>query len=259
MNLFNENIDIESLLLNGFRDNHINFTDLVLLAKNYYWNQNYKKIKINILLIEYCKKWDKNFNEIIDRKIIKDAINNGIKRKIKNDKEINIYKEEIELIENIGDFKYQKIAFIMLFLSKLNHNDNSKYFNLNRDKDAQVIKLSRTNISKKEYKFLLQVLEERKFIFVIDPERYLRNYHQVLYARKEGELVFSINSNDNIIQKYIDYYGGEFYYCFNCGKKVIKKYRQRHNLCDDCYQIFRKSIINENSKKYYKNNKILYS
>jgi hypothetical protein len=258
MNSFNENSDIENLLSNGFKDNRINFNDLVLLTKNYFWNNGYKKVKINILLVEYSKKWDKNFNEVSDRKIIKDAINNGTKRNIRNAKEISIYKEEIELIENIGDFKYQKIAFIMLFLSKLNHNDNSEYYNLSRDKDAQVIKLSRTNISKKEYKFLLQVLEERRFIFAIKPGKNERNYEQILYGRKEGEVVFTVSDN-NAIQEYVDYYGGEFYYCSNCGKKVIKKYRQKHTLCNDCYQDLRKSTINENSKKYYKNNKILYS
>jgi hypothetical protein len=233
--LSNEKTNIENLLVNGFKNNHINFNDLLLLAKNYYWNEKYKKVKITSLVIDFCKKWDKDFNEVIDRKIVKDAINAGIKSNLRQDKEVNFYKEEIELIETIGDFKYQKIAFIMLYLSKLGHREDSKFYNLDRDKDAKVIKLSETNISKKEYKFLLQLLRERNLISTIDPkDKY--NYNQVLYAKSDGEIVFSISDLNNVIQNYIDYYGGEVFYCSNCGKKSFRKYRQKRDLCDDCYQ-----------------------
>jgi predicted RNA-binding Zn-ribbon protein involved in translation (DUF1610 family) len=248
MNSFNENCDIENLLANGFKDNRINFNDLALLTKKYYWNDGYKKSKITDLLVEFSKKWDKNFNEIIDRKTIKDAVNNGMKRNIRNAKEINIYKEEIELIENIGDFKYQKIAFIMLFLSKMNHSEDSEFYNLSRDKDALVIKLSQANISKKEYKFLLQVLEERKFIFVVKPGKNEKNYEQILYAKKEGEVVFAVGDN-NAVQKYVDYYGGEFFYCSNCGKKVMRKTNNQY-LCGDCWKEKRRTDIRKSVNKF---------
>ena len=253
MNSFND--DINNLLLNGFKDSRINYNDLILLVQNYCWNDGYKKTKINTLLVEYCKKWDNDYNEVIDRKIIKDAINAGVKRNIKNAKEINIYKEEIELIENIGDFKYQKLAFTMLFLSKLAHNLNSQFYNLDRSKDALVIKLSQVNISKKEYKFLLTYLNELGMIFPVDPERRLNNYHQILYARKEGELVFSFRSNDdNVIQKYIDYYGGELIYCLNCKKKTIRK-GSHHLLCDECWKIHRSEKREIYNKDYYDSKK----
>jgi hypothetical protein len=233
--LSNEETNIENLLLNGFKNNHINFNDLLLLAKNYYWNDKHKKIKITSLVVGFCKKWDKDFNEVIDRKIVKDAINAGIKSILKHDKEINFYKEEIDLIETIGDFKYQKIAFIMLYLSKMGHKEESQFYNLDRKKDSQVIKLSETNISRKEYKFLLQLLRERNLLFTIEPKDRF-DYNQILYAKNDGEIVFSIVDLNNVIQNYVDYYGGEIFICSVCGKRKIRKNYQKLDICEDCYK-----------------------
>ena len=108
----NENIDV--ILSEGFKNDQINFNDLCLLAKYYYWNKGYKKNKITSLVIDFSIEWDKNFNEVTDRKLINNAINVAIKIDIKSSKDVAITKNELDAIEIINDFKYQKIAYTIL-------------------------------------------------------------------------------------------------------------------------------------------------
>lgn len=230
----NENIDV--ILSEGFKNDQINFNDLCLLAKYYYWNKGYKKNKIISLVIDFSKEWDKNFNEITDRKLINNAINVAIKINIKSTKEIVITKSELDSIEIINDFKYQKIAFIILFLSKIKHKGDNENYYLGRDFDAEIIKLSKVKISKKELQFLFRLFREYGLIKSIDPHKD-NNFYQVIFANNNDEIVLTINSSDeNLpIKLYVDYSGGEILYCSSCGKKILRTGRN-HTLCDDCWK-----------------------
>jgi hypothetical protein len=233
-----ENKDIENILLNGFNNNQINFNDLFLLAKHYNYDLGHKKNKVKELLVDFSKEWDENFNEVIDRKKIDDATNRAFKIDIKSNKKISIFKSEIEAIEIIADFKYQKILFCILFISKVRHKEGSDKYYLSRDLDEEVIKLSKVNISKEEYNFLWQVFCEKRLLDPIHPARNDNNYDEILFAKTDGEIAFIVdNDNKNfIVQHYINYYGGEIFYCEDCGKKSVRKLYQKYDLCDDCYK-----------------------
>ena len=44
--------------------------------------------------------------------------------------------------------------------------------------------------------------------------------------------------------------------CIDCGEeKQIPSTSRQNKRCSECYEVYRKAIINENAKKYYQNKK----
>jgi hypothetical protein len=152
---------------------------------------------------------------------------------IKNFDKIFITKKELDIIENIHDFKYQKLLFAILFMHKIELKKDFQY-GIDKNLRSVIFRLFKSKISKKEFEFALELFDQYKLIKTVLISE--KEFIQVLFAENEGkaEIIIDCNNIESFMENYIDYYGGELIYCSNCGKKILRTGRN-HFLCNDCW------------------------
>jgi hypothetical protein len=134
--IFDEKSYAEEILLKGF-STYMNFKDLSILAKYFkYLGKNRTQIKKD--LIDFCYKYNPEFNEIIHNKYIEGALNATKKYKLVLPMTVNITKGEIEIIKTLHNYKYEKIIFVMLVMAKF-YKDNCIFVN---DKTLEKYKIN---------------------------------------------------------------------------------------------------------------------
>lgn len=254
--IFYEKDHAEKLLKTGFTS-FMNYTDLSILAKYFrYIGENRTQIKKNLL--EFCEKFTPNFNEILSRKKIDDAIKISDEYGIRLPIDVIVTNEELDVIKNCGDYKRQKVLFVMLVMAKyFKHNDtrltpreNNKYsdqFYVN-DTFINILKIAKVNVSRVERMNILNDIEQGGFITTIIPKK---------NKKKKNDISFKINfvcenSDGSIIitdmNNMIDFYP---FYCEKCGKEIGKS--KRHNLCPQCYDEHRKEVFRLSKRKIRSN------
>lgn len=246
--IFYEKEYAEILLESGFTS-FMNFEELTILAK-YFRYEGKNNSQIRESLINFCKKFCPDFNEVLSRGKIDDAIKKSQKYGIRLDTKINITHAEIEEIKSFGNYKKQKILFVMLVLAKYFKYNNTK---LNKDKEKYdndffvflynfitILKLAKVNIGKIERKDILHEFEERG---MITTSRY--DVFKVNFVCEDSPIEIIVDNLEDIIS----FYPG---YCEKCGR-VIKNRAKKHDLCEECYNEHRRNDIKLNVRKYRKN------
>jgi hypothetical protein len=260
--IFYEDRHANYLLQNGFTS-FMNGSDLNILAKYFkYIGKN--KSQIRESLIEFCEKYNPDFNYILARNKIEYAIKICEKYGLRFYMDIIVTESEMEKIRGCGDYKHQKILFAMLAVSKYfkyndtklnkdnkkdieydNNKENESQYSNNfyvNEKFINIVKSAKVNVNKVQRKDLLNDLQQGGFIETL--------------RRRDGKIFYVINIVDENSPKLVvinDMYNVvDFcpFYCEVCGEKCEKS--KRHNYCEECYQEKRLSdmrIINKNSYK----------
>ena len=137
MIIFCEKKHAEWMLENGFH-NFMSSQDLSILARYLkYIGKNKTQIKSD--LIDFCKRYNPEFNEVIYDKKIRWVIGTCDKYKLRITMSIKVTEKELETIKSVKNYKYEKILFVMLVIAMyFKHNririqndkvkDNDKYF-----------------------------------------------------------------------------------------------------------------------------------
>lgn len=231
--IFDEKKYAEKLLKTGFRK-FMNYQDLLILSKYFRYLDNDNR-EIRNKLYDFCVKFFPEYNEILDGWRLNSAIRNTEKYSLRLPVNIFVTIDELQNIKNINNFKYEKILFIMLIIAKNFKLSNNKtyegyYVNYNF---STILTLSRVYANKKEREFIKHDLFELGKIQAIYPNRKFDDHgkdnFKLLYVDNCSASAICINDFENII---------DFYpvYCNNCGKQIEKKYKQKYNLCDNCYK-----------------------
>jgi len=236
--IFYEEEEAKKILASGNID-FITFDHLFLLAK-YFKHIGKNNSQVRKSLIEFCKKHNHDFNEILARNAIENSIKKAQKYSLRNAEGIMITESEMSRIKSATGYKKQKILFTMLVLAKFfKHNDNridpkpSKYDGsyFANATFINILSMSKISVSKTERNSIQYELERDGFIRTAR----VNSFEIFFVDESSGSSIFIDNLND-----FIDFYP---FYCEKCGKKVIKK-AKRHSFCDECYLELRK-----NSKK----------
>jgi len=238
--LIDEENRIKSIIRNGFTNSKFNYYEIYLLAKYFLWSCNYDKKSTQKSIIDFCQLQDKNFNLINDQNLINNAVDKAFKNDIKKSKNVFITFNEIKNIEKLKNFKFQKLAFIMLVWAKKSSRNSSNLYYFSRDNFSLAMKTARIKMGKREFndfKFLMTILD---LIEPCKPGFKLRNYDILLYGDDRSKKIIEIGNETNIVEKYINYYGGEIVYCKNCGIMVIKG-SNRQKFCSKCFEVIRKN------------------
>jgi len=157
---YNEIEYAKEIYEHGFQTDFIKY-ELVLLVKYLKQKKNMKLKDTIDFVYNFCKKYIKNYNEILFYKTIDNAIKKGRKRnnQLIEIKSIPIYTCELEYIDSINiEEDYKKILLSFLMNKKLSHkimqinnkdiNKNiSVYFNGTMKKYNKILKMS--NLKKK--------------------------------------------------------------------------------------------------------------
>jgi hypothetical protein len=240
--IFYEEEYAKNLLKNGF-SSFMNFDDLSVLAR-YFKHIGKNKLQIRKSLIEFCEKWNPDFNEILSRDKINNAIKAVDKYGIRFPMDVNVTASELEKIKSAGNYKKQKVLFVILVIAKyFKYNDTN--LDKNRDKKCSdrffanenitnILKMAKVNVSKKERINIQHELQRDGFIISIGEKSF-----EVLIADNNPDISIVVTNMNNIICFYP-------FYCENCGKEA-SRVGKKHNLCESCYQEKRKKdLLNHN-------------
>lgn len=211
------------------------------------------KLKIKELILDTMSKCDNLFtrpkwNDYITKQINKYYKN---KEKYNNDSKlfkldkIEIYKKELEMIDNIDDKKLKKLAFVLLVYCKINkkiNNLDSNWINISL---SNIFKESKITGKYEDKVLLLHNLEKLGFIN--------NNYDgkkvsiEINYIKNNGEMVIELTNFDGVIYEYLNYIGEHWKQCYRCGK-WFKIKGSNNKYCNVCAKIKEK-------EKYIKYNK----
>ena len=242
--IFYEKERAEELLENGFFC-FIKFEELIILAKYFRDEKNKNDREIKESLISFCKEYDEDFNEILSRKKIADAVRISKKYKIKKDTDICITKKEIESINTFEEYKIRKVLFVMAVISKYlkynhdgdNKNVEDKSYYVSSCSFINILKMAKVNVSKNERKRILYKIDQSGLITTLPTGCF-----KVNFIDENSEKFVTIKSLNNII----DYYPK---ICANCGA-IIENNPKNHNLCPNCYKEKRREDVKNNVRRY---------
>lgn len=242
---------LKSILKDGFVRESPNYYELELLA-THFREKGYGKAGIRKRLIEKAKELYPRFNRVLYFEEIEKAVRQAMKKnKIPDMWEVVIYKEELDKIRGIRNFKSQLIIFSMLVTAKSypewGYNSVSSW-----ETDIKnVLSLSGTRVTYK--KFLREYrkkLEEFGLLrYIIYRRGRLKAKYLLPFALKEGKTpLFTFSTKEHIAEcavRYKEWTGGELFWCSDCGEENIRT-SPRQLRCSDC-AVERK---NERSKDY---------
>jgi len=228
--IFDEKKAAEEILQNGF-SSFMSNKDLGILAKYFkYLGKN--KIQIRKSLIEFCEKYNPEFNEVLSREKINNAINSSDKFGLRLPVIINITESELKSIKNIENYNRQKILFVMLVIAKYAKYSGTRYkakkesiyddnFYVN-EKTTSILKMAKVNINKIDRR---KVFVDFNKLGIIKPT--YGGGFQIMIVDELSPISLTITDMDDMI----DFYP---FYCEKCGKLAEKS--KRHNYCEECYQ-----------------------
>jgi hypothetical protein len=223
---------IENFLKNGFVG-YPKRNDLNLLAI-YYREQGLGDIRIRKSLLEFCQRFNPDYNEVLNADNLDVAVRQSADRSLKICNHIVITEDEMEKIKSISNQKYQKILFVMLAMSKaLNPQYDSKdkktYLNVNF---GEILRFSKLYIGKLEKSKIKHDLFLLGMMDAVGPNtKYFCNGKDnfVLFFRNDDSPAFvEIGDPDNIVSYFP-------FFCSVCGKSVTKT-GSRQKMCKDCWK-----------------------
>ena len=195
----------------------------------------------------YKNNYNKNYWSKTIKSIIKDLKKKNIKMIDINN--INIYKEELEIIKSLNDIKTEKVAFTLLIYAKINEIVNPVSSGKINIPLTNILKESLFNL-RKENKLLLSKLYNLQYIKQNNTCNVTQL--QINYLKKEGEIELIIDDLRDYqpITWYLEYRQGiKYKKCEKCGKRFEVK--GKNNLF--CINCSKKNRL-EKMKKYNKDN-----
>jgi len=251
MIIFCEKKYAENLLQNGFTKYMLQ-RDLSILAKYYkYLGRNKKEIWD--LIVEFCKKYNSEFNEIRFYGKLQRAVDSVDKYRLRLEMDVIITEKELNSILQVGNQNYQKIFFIMLAIVKYT-KINPVIINSKKKKDqysdrfyvnarlTEILKLAKINVNKKERIDLLYSLESTHMITTTMNGSYEINYIDI--PETSGSILM-ISDMNNLLSFFP-------FYCEGCGKR-LDRLAKRHKKCKECYTKERYEKEKERKRIYISN------
>lgn len=245
--IFNEEKHAQYMLENGFKLKEFNSYELGILSKYYFSNTELNRPQVREELINFCIKYDKEFDAVLRRSTLNKLVEYGKKFDFINVDTIKITKKELDVISSINDFKKEKILFVMLVFSKYRHMAN-------KEKDVKIRNESKKNTRKGLDKYFVTekhttIIKEAKVSMSVRDRNAIFRYFEDLNILRmtmkcNFELYFvddEIGKGDVVIE--IDNFKNFIYYY--CQWKDVGKYIT----CEICECIDKAEIHN---KKYCK-------
>jgi hypothetical protein len=225
----------EERLTNGFTRQG-SFIDLKTVAKYFrYIGKDSEQTKQ--ALVEFCKKFSSDYNEVIFERLIINAVRQTKDSKLRIYKPIGITKNELEAIRSVEDYRKQKILFVMLFFSKLfRSEDSDKTFYCNVSY-TEILRIAKVKALAREKKEITHELNEIGFISTTR-----KGHYEILFADKQQkDFVLLVNNKEDIISHLL-------FKCPDCGKEmpIGAKYRK---MCDECWKVRERELWKENKRK----------
>lgn len=219
--------------------------DLTILAKYYYY-EGYATAAVKKQVVDFCKKWNPEFNDVVFSARIAKIMRDAKKYPLRVTEKVFVSSGEISAIRTIDDYNAEKALFVMLVISKylaqtMVLRNNTKlpdgYIFYSNFSFQEVARLANINIGRTQRYAMMKKLGDSKLISPTFTGAFKLNYAEGIFF--DGDVV--VTSLDDIASFYP-------YVCSSCGKET-KKF-PRHTMCEDCYADSRKEAIRKNVKKF---------
>lgn len=266
--IFNEEKHAEQMLENGFLLKEVNSYELGILSKYYFTELKLNRNKVRDKLVEFCKEYDKNFDEVIYRKMLNGIVEYGKKFDFVNVDIIKITKNELEVISKINDFKREKILFVMLVFAKYRNM-------LNLEKDVKIRKESKKHTRNGLDRYFVTekhsaIIRNAKVTMSVKNRNVVFRYFEDLGIVKmtnncNFELLFveKINENSEVVIEIDNFEDFIYHYykwkdeksvveCDVCGRPILKT-SNRKKYCNSCWKEKDLELNKKRCAKYYKN------
>lgn len=240
MIVFDELKYAEEILKNGYKNKkYINFDNIILVKYWKYKGLNEKEIKNK--LKDFMKDFQNLYNDnIINYKIYR-ALEIGMKFDLEFNKIVQIYRSEIDTINSLTNIDMQKILFVLLVVWKF--KDKNKF----RITNSDILKLAEVKCNNNKFWDYLHKLSSTGYVSLFEYKN--KDYYKVDIL-EEGDIVFSINNFDNIINYYLSYlYPEEYKNCIQCNIP-IKITTGNKKYCKECAKRIEKERQKEKWHKY---------
>ncbi len=225
----------------GFTNGY-NYIEAFYIAKYFYWVLGYGKDKTKTCLKKYCEENDENFNFVMRIGEINNIINKVMKKNLNEQKNIAVTKKELSVIESVKNYRDQKLLFSILIFSKRAKFDDSK---INKKRDYigyrihnnvifRIVNQLGYNLSFQKTMDYIKVFVENDFLSPVENSDSIK----VLFAQDDSQPLFEVLGKEIPWEKFNEYNGGEWLYCRNCEKKILK-ISNNHKYCDECKKIIR--------------------
>ena len=232
--IFDEKEYAEKLLQSG-SIKFMYYVDLVIIAKYLrHIGKNNRQIKED--LINFCKKFNNDYNEVIYDQRINNAIKTSQKSTLKMHMDINITEEEMKTIRSVDGYNKQKILFVYLALGKHAKNNNTLIKRVEKEKYKDFYYVS-NGTSNKFFVFKLAKVNLRgedrvKLLYELGQDNLLGHTRKgsvtVLFVDNNSPVDIVITDMNNIISFFK-------YACPICGEEVENPSAKK-NICDKCYR-----------------------
>ena len=234
MIILNEKEYAEECLREMTADQKKPFRTLYILAKYYYHKCGYRKKKIVQLLTEFaeiacpqCMFPMSAFEESIDK-----LAKNAGKHKLHEINGVWITSKELEIIHSINNAILERLAFTMLCLAKYANLRNPKNNNWVNNNAKEIFKLARISCSVKERYINLNMLGCLNLLEF--PKRLDNLSCRVTYIDNEGDGVLFISDFRELGYEYLNYLGGNFTRCCECGRLFRNNKKRDRRYCNGC-------------------------
>ena len=253
-NLLSEKEILYDIIDNGFSSGKASKYELILLAKYYKWEMGLSAQEIKKEIVTFCKVYDKQFNPIISRDLLKDVLRIAENNYFREPVPVLITKKELDKIRTIKNFDYQKFLFVMLVYAKTLKYSNSDATGKSNKKSPFGYFVSLSLIGKigrevgwRVRKDIIQSLHDLYKLGLIEPT--LTGRIKILYSDDSGLPSIKINDYTKVVDYYTNYVGGELLYCANCGSEYFKNIRKT-DFCPNCSDERRREQVRQNVARY---------
>ena len=258
MNLIYNEVEVLDKLLNEGKCDIKKDLLINILIKYYYANGIENKLDIREKILETLYKIDSTATRNIwtgctQGKIerIVSAIKKGdVPLELFEVSDVDIYEEELKIIESSGQVRYKKFLFILLVWAKVY---KKCYRNVIKEEPSFLLKKSKCKSGNDDYRMdLLGELRELGFI----EANYINDKCNIKinYLKEEGEIAFTVDDIENAIYYYLNWSGEKWIKCSECGK-YFKKPKSKANSSRYCSKCSREKYLETNRKRVEKNRK----
>lgn len=213
----------------------INFRNLLYLGKYLRFEFGYKQAKTKTELLNRCLSINPDFNINSNSGLIDDVVRSVFLyiRPPENVERVEITNKDLEKIRTVKNFKYQIMLLSMLIWARA--FSHSKELYVSSEDISQIKEMAKIYLPNEEYRTsfrgIIKSYGLSGYKKYKDTNGRISLLFDVEYDKSDVCLVFS--RFENIRKQYIEFLGGEIFYCSKCQKEEIKR-SNRHKLCAEC-------------------------
>ncbi len=207
----------------------------IRLLIKYYFSIGQKKRQVYDSVNSFLKenmhlyaeaKWQKN----IDKAIV--DINKSKKFDMFVVNKVTIFKDEMDKIKTIDNFRLEKLAFTLLVYSKIYNQMNCNSTNWVNAPLKDIFKDAKITVKKADQDIMIHKLKNLELVHI--PKKVDCINIKLLYAYDNGEVAFEISDFRDFVLNYDRYFNTDKYgYCKNCNK-IMKVNNNKQKYCDEC-------------------------